>query len=70
MAQCYSSTVVYDKRFVKFIDTQSTCAFHYLHNGCNLIKSDPPKTTGPDAVMNVDFGYVQYGAVMRFTILC
>jgi hypothetical protein len=56
MARCYSSSVVYDRRFVKFIDTQSTCAFHYLHNGCNLIKGDPPLATSPEDVVAVDFG--------------
>ena len=58
MALCYSSSVVYDRRFVKFVDSQSTCAFHYLHNGCNLLKKNPPITTRPDDVAEVDFGYV------------
>ena len=58
MARCYSSTLIFDKRFVKFIDTQSTCAFHYLHNGCNLVSKNPSPSTTPDIVANVDFGYV------------
>ena len=56
MAKCYSSTFIFDRRFVKFIDTQSTCAFHYLHNGCNLIKTDPPRETSPDDIIKTAFG--------------
>ena len=47
MSSCYGSYSVKYDRFGKYIDMKQTCAFHYLHNGCNVPPKPPSHSLTP-----------------------
>ena len=47
MSSCYGSYSTKYDRFGKFIDTKQTCAFHYLHDGCNKPRKMAAKSYTP-----------------------